>query len=332
MIVASAPLRFSLNGGGSDLPKFTLSGTGCTVGAPLNRRVYITANPSFDGNYRIAYSKIEKCALIDEISHPLVRGTLKELNWAGPGLEITSIAEIPSSGTGLGSSSAFTIALLLAVSTLQGRNLTSDKLAELACNVEIRRLGAPIGLQDQYMIASGSLKRFDFLPNQIVRHENVFKNSALESIFIEKFNRKLLFFHFDNNRSANQILETQGNAIVEDSTKFELTQQLANLAITTTRAIKEMDFRKIGQLMTAGWRLKSSLNGDSKSPEISEVISWLENNSHIVHGGKMLGAGGGGFLSIVADEKYHELITENFSRYKRVDMSLECAFPKVERF
>ncbi len=326
MIITSAPLRFSLVGGGSDLPSFTKQYQGRVLSSSINKRVYITLNFSFSGDYRISYSKLEHAQSIDEIQHVLVRSCLKKVGWNGPGLEITSIADVPSDGTGLGSSSAFTVALLLGLHRLMGTNISKYELAKEACEVEINMARAPIGRQDQFASAFGGLNEFTFSNDAVVVKKltgNLFK---AEYRMIEKLNNHLLFFHFKAPRNANEILSKQGNLLESDEGSVESTIQMADLALSARNAILNGDLTSLGHYMTQGWSLKCQLNGDMDNPKILEILDFAKGPK--VMGAKLMGAGGGGFLAIMAKPENHEYIKRSLeSRYPYFPIRLESAGP-----
>ena len=255
MLISSAPLRLSLNGGGSDLPSYLENADGLAVSMPINKRVYITLHESFSGNYRIAYSKIEEAQKVEEIKHPIVRACLEILNWNGPGLEITSIADVPSNGTGLGSSSAFTVALLSGLLQMQGRKQNYLEIAKLACEVEIEILKSPIGYQDQYGCALGDINSLHFQKGGRVEAIPVFEDAVSKELFIEMFNKALMFFHIDLPRSANAILDTQQAKLKNEEWAIKTTKEMVDLATETVSSIQSMDIPRLGNLMTSGWAL-----------------------------------------------------------------------------
>jgi len=326
MIITSAPLRISFAGGGSDLPSFTKSNTGRVVSATINKRVYVTLNPSFSGNYRVSYSKLENVARINDIQHPLVRSCLEKVGWAGPGLEITSIADVPSNGTGLGSSSAFTVALLLGLNKLQNKAISQHQLAIQACEVEIEMANSPIGMQDQFASAFGGLNEFVFKKNGVCVNKFTGRRSQSERRITDSINRHILFFHLNNPRDANQILGRQSSLLTENGESLRLTHELANLATEAKRALIKQDFKELGRIVTTGWELKSALNGDLENAEIAEILNFARDSR--VLGAKLLGAGGGGFLAILASPKNHDYVKLFMNdRYPIVGIRLESSGP-----
>ena len=322
MILTSAPLRFSLIGGGSDLPAFTNSSTGRVLSCSINKRVYVTLNKNFSGRYRIAYSKLEDVGSIDEINHILVKSCLEKVNWSGPGLEITSVADVPSNGTGLGSSSAFTVALLLGLNRLNGVKISKYDLAIQACEVEIELAKSPIGRQDQFASTVGGLNEFVFHKSQVEinRVRQVYAWSSRK--LINNLNQHLLFFHFNSTRNANEILSRQSELITQDLTYHNMTSELAQLALDAKRFLKRSDFQSLGRIMTEGWAIKCRLNGDLENGEICEILNFA--NESCVYGAKLLGAGGGGFVAILAHPKHHDFIKSSLKqKYPLTDIQVE---------
>jgi len=329
MLISSSPLRFSLNGGGSDLPSYLESHNGLSVVMPINKRVYITLHESFSGDYRIAYSKIEEAASIEEIRHPIVRATLDFLKWSGPGLEITSIADVPSNGTGLGSSSAFTVALISGILKMQNRKLSNFEIAKLACEVEIEVLNSPIGYQDQYGCALGDINEMRFYKGGKVEVVPVFSKIEDKLLFTQKINSSLLFFHINQPRSANKILSEQQLRISKDPVAATTTSKMVSLAEETIACIKKMDIPELGSLLTSGWILKSSINGDDSDIYLNEIFEWCESSP--IYGAKLLGAGGGGFLAVLADEKHHNTLVESLrNKCNKYDAKVEISGPNVQ--
>lgn len=330
MIITSAPLRLSFNGGGSDLPAFFTRNPGHVVSMPLNKRVYVTLNKSFSGNYRIAYSKIEVCNQIQDIQHPLVRACLTKIDWVGPGLEITSIADVPSSGTGLGSSSAFTVALLNGLLSLQGRRYRSIDLAKLACEIEVDVLGSPIGFQDQYVSSFGGLNYYEFSGDGTVKISRVFDSQKKEAEFVKVLRKHMCFFHVNLPRDANTILERQNKTITSNQKAFLLTKKLAELSKSTVACIKQGNISELGQLMLEGWKIKCSLNGDDNNPSIRKLLEW--GHSSDILGAKLMGAGGGGFLAVIASPEKHRIIRKQLDYLQEFDAVVDIQGPRLGEF
>jgi D-glycero-alpha-D-manno-heptose-7-phosphate kinase len=330
VIVSSAPLRISLVGGGSDLPSFTDHSIGRVVSASIDKRVYITLSHSFSDMYRISYSKLEIVDSIESINHILVKSCLKKVDWRGPALEITSIADVPSSGTGLGSSSAFTVALLFGLYAMQGKKVASHEIALQACEVEIDMAGSPIGRQDQFASAIGGLNEFTF-HKEIVDVERISSRVTKRNEHIlRKLNDNLLFYHLEAPRNANRILETQSNLITQDVTSQSLTAHLAELATLAKKALIRGDLTQLGNLMTLGWEIKSKLNGDFENLDLVEMIDFVRQPN--VLGGKLLGAGASGFFAILAKPENHGYVHATMAqRFKAFPIKLVNSGPRVQQ-
>lgn len=329
MLISSAPLRFSLTGGGSDLPKFLEHADGLVVSMPLNKRVYLTFHESFSGDFRISYSNIENVRNIADIQHPLVRASLELLEWKGFGLEITSIADVPSNGSGLGASSAFTVALISGISKLQGRSLMPIEIAKLACEVEIEILKSPIGYQDQYACALADLNAYHFFRGGNVEVTPIFENPSDKLKFVKKLNNSLLFFRINQPRSTNSILNFQQEKLKNDLSAIELTEKMVKLAGDSITSIRTNDLVQLGHLMTLGWELKSKLNGDNLDTVVTSLYEWSLNAP--IYGAKLTGAGKGGFFAILADKKYHQEVIEQLSKsHKKYDAKVEISRLKVQ--
>jgi D-glycero-alpha-D-manno-heptose-7-phosphate kinase len=315
MIIACAPLRFSLNGGGSDLPIFSDKFQGEVVSITLDRYVYVTVNKSFSNHYRLAYSRNEYPKTISEIQHPIIRSCLEMMNISDY-LEITSIADVPSNGSGLGSSSAFTVALLKALHEYKGFQIDSSALARMACEIEIEFCHEPIGRQDQWASAIGGLNSFSFR-NSDVTHKKIFADTATSDFAIRELNQHLSFFHLPNARSASQILKAQSAVMNDTDYGFSLTMQLVRLAKESSFALQQFDYVLLGKLLTEGWQIKSQLNGDAGDPIIVDLLKRLDSPG--IYGGKLLGAGSGGFIAVITNPTHKFQINSVFHDLNRVD-------------
>ena len=299
MIISSAPVRFSIVGGGSDLPSFSRRSVGKVVSMTLDKRVYVTINESFSKEYRIAYSVLEKCSQPDQIRHPIVRKILEYLEWDGPALEITSVADIPATGTGLGSSSAFTVALIKGLYEYMNVPISNMEIAEIACRVEIDLLNSPIGKQDQYASSLGGLNYFRFELDGSVGHQKIFQTRDKDLTFHEELNRRLLFYHVNQPRLANTILNEQSKNLLTNADTFDETAKLAKIADEIVKDIFKFDWEAIGYKMLESWKIKSFLNCDHKDAAIREYMSLCAELP--IFGAKLLGAGGGGFIAMLCD-------------------------------
>ncbi len=289
MIVSRSPLRISLAGGGSDLPSFYRQDFGEVLSFAINKYVYLAGHDYFAGGIRLSYSRTESVRSISEIQHPIFRNTLDHLNFDSD-IELSSFADVPGSGTGLGSSSAFTVSLLNLLSTYSGTERTQEELASLACKIEIDLCGDPIGKQDQYASAIGGLNRIRFNKDDSV---NVTKLSAQETKS-EFLNESLLLFYSGIGRSASLILSEQNKKIKENSSTFEAVRSIREGVNDMESCINQEDAHGLGNLLSQNWQYKKKLANQISTPEIDDLFE-LANKCGAL-GGKIVGAGGGGFL------------------------------------
>ncbi len=297
MIITRSPLRVSLGGGGTDLPSYYREHGGFLVAAAVDKYVYITHHRTFQGEIIVKYSKLERVATVEQIEHPIVREALKLVGLTDPHLELTSMADIPG-GTGLGSSGSFTTALLKALHAFQKNLLSPAELAEQACDIEINRLGEPIGKQDQYIAAIGGITAFTFHPDGRVEFRPV--RLAEETLFNLEDN--LLLFFTGYSRSASSILKDQ-----DDRSKKNDPAMLDNLHFTkelgykSLEALESGDLTEFARLMDVHWQRKKTRSSGMSNPHINEWYDCARQNGAL--GGKLIGAGGGGFLMFYATDK-----------------------------
>ena len=290
MIITKTPLRISLFGGGTDLKAYYKTGHGSVLNMSIDKYIYIIVNPKFDKSIRVSYSKTEIVDKVEDLQHPIVKECLQMVGITN-GIEIISIADIPA-GTGLGSSSCFTVGLLNALYTYTGRTLSSEELAQKACEIEINILKNPIGKQDQYACACGGINYFRFNQDETVLREH------LQLDNVPELNRKLMMFYTGDTRSANEILSKQ-----QANTKAKL----QTLHIMRKQADDMKDdiqangvTARIGEELHKGWLLKKSLAQGISNPVIDGAYERAIAAGAI--GGKVLGAGGGGFILVYCDE------------------------------
>ena len=316
MIISKTPLRVSFVGGGSDLPAFFEKQPGAVLSVTVDKYVYICLNSSFDDNYRLSYSKTENVESIAEIQHPLFRECLKEVPHK-KNLEISSLADIPGTGTGLGSSSSFTVGLLHALFRNSGNAVPKERLAELACEIEIERCNETIGKQDQYAAAFGGINRFDFLSNGEVKQRSI----GLSPSFTETLNSHLLFLYTGRTRSASSILEKQSSNIKQEKATNALVD-MVHLVSAFERSLLDESLSDLGGLLNENWRLKKSLSENISDGFLDEIYE--VGISHGALGGKLLGAGQGGFMMFLAPPDRHQTIIHE-TRLKPFVMNLEFA-------
>ena len=297
MIIARSPLRITLGGGGTDLPSYYEEREGFLISAAIDKYVYITLHETFEKGYFLKYSKFEKCSSIDEIQHPIIREALKLLDWKKPCLELCSMADIPA-GTGLGSSSSFTTALLRALHTMQGNIVSTRTLAEEACEIEMNRLKEPIGKQDQYIASYGGITCMNFHRDGYVWVDPL--RISDETLYNLEDNLILYFTGFS--RSAGNILKEQ-----DDTSKEHNDDMLKNLDFVkdlgyqSKNALEKGDLDTFADIMNVHWEYKKKRSGGMSNPQIDEWYSLALANG--AQGGKMIGAGGGGFLMFYVKDK-----------------------------
>ena len=286
MIITRTPFRVSFAGGGTDIDTFYRDGFGAVLSATINKYMYIMVNKRFDDSIRVSYSKTEIVNDLDELKHDIVRECLRMVG-ISKGIEITSIADIPS-GTGLGSSSSFTVGLLNALYSYLGQQRSAHELAEKACKIEIEILQNPIGKQDQFAAAYGGINYYQFNKNETVEYIPIVLDEK-EKI---KLNMNLLMFYTGISRNANEILEKQGKrAFLNRVVLEEMREQATCLK---EMILKEGITDKIGEVLHQGWESKKTLSKSISSKKIDDLYEKAREAGAI--GGKLLGAGGGGFL------------------------------------
>jgi D-glycero-alpha-D-manno-heptose-7-phosphate kinase len=322
MIISRTPLRMSFVGGGSDLPAFYRRFGGAVVSTAINKYVYVTVNPKFDHRIRVSYSRTEEADKVSEIQHPLVREALRLLGLKG-GLEITSIADIPSRGTGLGSSSSFTVGLLHALQASDGRAATAEQLARAACRIEIDRCHEPIGRQDQYAAAYGGLNFIEFHPDDTVSVSPINCRRAT----LRQLEENLLVFYTGISRRASAILKNQQATVAAEKAKQEALRKMVQLAHDLRAELQKNNLEAFGEVIHANWELKRSLTREISS---SRIDDWYRAaRQHGATGGKLLGAGRGGFLMFYAPRDRHEAIARALKGLRRVEMGLEPEGSKI---
>jgi D-glycero-alpha-D-manno-heptose-7-phosphate kinase len=306
----------SFVGGGSDLPVYYRRFGGAVVSTSINQFVYVTINKKFDDRIRVSYSRTEEARSVERIRHPLVREAMKLLGIEG-GIEITSIADIPARGTGLGSSSSFTVSLLHALHAYAERHASSEQLAREACEIEIQLCGEPIGKQDQYAAAYGGLNFIQFNQDDSVAIEPVICKRQT----IDQLQSHLLTFYTGITRSASSILRLQQSAMNSERKKQKVMQQMVNLAHQLRRDLQQNRAATFGDILHEGWTLKKSLTAGISSNAIDE---WYRKARKAgATGGKLLGAGAGGFMMFYAPPERHDAIARAMGSLRRMDFRFE---------
>jgi D-glycero-alpha-D-manno-heptose-7-phosphate kinase len=297
MIITRSPLRISLGGGGTDLPSYYEKFGGFLIAAAIDRYVYVTVNRPFGAGIRLKYSDIENVDTVEEVHHPILREALRMMNLRTPQIEITTLAEIPS-GTGLGSSGSFTTALVKALYAHRRRLLHSSEVARLACEIEIERLHEPVGKQDQYIAAYGGVTCFDFHPDGSVAARPL----AIEMDTLFELEDNLLLFFTGFSRSAGSLLQDQKTRSEEaDPEMIENLHYVKDLGYRSQRALEAGRCHEFGELMHEHWEHKKRRSRGMSNPKIDEWYELGRQKGAI--GGKLVGAGGGGFLLFYAEDR-----------------------------
>ena len=297
MIITRSPLRVSLGGGGTDLPSYYREYGGFLVAAAIDKYVYITKHRTFQQEIIIKYSKLERVASVDQIEHPIIREALKLAGVTDPHLELTSMADIPG-GTGLGSSGSFTTALLKALHTYKKNLVSPAELAEQACDIELNKLGEPIGKQDQYIAAIGGITAFTFHKDGRVEYRPC--NISEETLFNLEDN--LLLFFTGYSRSASAILKDQNEKSKQhDPAMLDNLHFTKELGVQSLAALEGGNLEEFARLMDVHWQRKKVRSSGMSNAHIND---WYDHAmAHGALGGKLIGAGGGGFLMFYAGDK-----------------------------
>ena len=296
MIITRTPLRISLGGGGTDLPSYyRKNGHGYLIAAAITKYVYIAVNQNFDDDLLLKYSEVERAKSVDDVRHPLLRECLRAVEISNR-IEISSMADVPA-GTGLGSSGSFAVGVLKALHLYTHRTPSAEFLAEQACDIEIKRLGEPIGKQDQYIAAFGGVSTFTFRDDESVEVQRL----AMENITRSQLEDNLVLFYTGVRRSASDALAS------EELVKSNPEKQVDNLSDTraigyeTRDILLRGDMTAFGRILTNQWNLKHK-----RQPSIlhDEIDSWIQLGIAAgAEGGKLVGAGGGGFLLFYSERK-----------------------------
>ena len=295
MLITRTPLRISIGGGGTDLPSYYERRGGFFISAAIGKYMFIAINRTFTDDYLIKYSELERVGSVDEIDHRIVKAVLSEHD-LGPGLEIVSTADIPA-GAGLGSSGAFTVGLLRAVYAMKREHVTPSALAEEASRIEIEILGEPVGKQDQYIAAFGGLTCFEVEPDGRVATSPL----AVTNETLHELEERLLLFFTGYSRSAGEILADQHERSQADEQEIlDNLDRTKELGRQIRSALEDGEARRFGELMHEHWQGKRARSQGISNPDIDR---WYERaiGSGAV-GGKLVGAGRGGFLMFYADD------------------------------
>lgn len=314
MIITQTPFRVSFAGGGTDLPAFYETEPGAVLSVGVNHHMYITVSPRFEDTTRIAYSKVEIATQLDDIEHTIVREALRLTGLGDTGLEITTVGDVPA-GTGMGSSSSFAVGLLNALYAYKGQVTSPSKLGQEACDIEIDILGKPIGRQDQYAAAYGGVNYIRFNSDHTVDVEPV----ATAPEFLRALEDHILLLYTNQQRDADMILKKQSEG---SANKMAVLRQMRDLAGEMRLTMGNGgDLKAFGELLHQGWELKRSLGFGITNQGVDD---WYQAaRDHGAMGGKLLGAGGGGFLMIMAPPDTHDAIRAACGHPRELPFSID---------
>jgi D-glycero-alpha-D-manno-heptose-7-phosphate kinase len=321
MIVSKTPMRMSFVGGGSDLPAFYREEVGAVLSTSIDKYMYICANKKFDGRIRVSYSRTEDVGQWHQVQHPLVRAAL-DLVGIDSGIEIASMADIPSQGSGLGSSSTYTVGLLNALYAYRNQFASKEDLARQACEIEIDRCGEPIGKQDQYAAAYGGLNLIRFHPDNSVSVDPVICKPSL----LQEFEDSILVFFTGRTRSASAVLANQ-SASMQAADRRLLIRRMVQLAFEMKAQLEYGVLDHIGDLLDENWRLKAQLTAGISDSQIDAWYAKGVENGAL--GGKLLGAGNGGFIMFYAPEEKHAQIRAALSELEPVKFRFDRAGAQI---
>ncbi len=306
----------SFVGGGSDLPSFYRNDGGAVVSTAIDKYVYVNVNKKFDDGIRVAYSKTEEVERVDQIDHRIVRAAMQFLKLDG-GVEITTIADIPSRGTGLGSSSTFTVGLLHVLNAYKGQYVSSDQLGRDSSHIEIDLCGEPIGKQDQYAAAFGGLNLIEFKPDDSVVVSPIICGRGT----VAELEAGTLVFYTGIVRSASTLLRQQNADLTSSAEKRRAMRRMVELAYELREELHKNNVSAFGEILHENWILKKTMTEGVSTPEIDEWYRVARGAG--ATGGKILGAGAGGFLMLYAPRDRHDEIAAALPALRRIPMGFE---------
>ena len=319
MIIIQTPLRISLFGGGTDFPKYFMEEGGCVLSSAIDKYIFIGIKKRFDRKLRAGYTKTELVDCIDDLDHDLIREAFRKTGIT-EGVEITTMGDIPSEGSGLGSSSTVTVGSLHAMYTYLGKIVPADLLAAEACEIEIDILGKPIGVQDQYITALGGLRIIEFMPDGQVLSEKVDINQCAP----RRLNENLMLFFTGVTRQADTILVEQNDNL---GNRLIILRRLKELAYSGRDELIAGNIDAIGEYLHEGWMLKQQLASRISNPEINNIYDTAKSAGAI--GGKITGAGGGGFLLLYCPHGKQETVRSALADLQELSFLLEHDGSKV---
>ena len=319
MIIVQTPLRVSFFGGGTDLRSFFAVEGGCVLSSAIDKYIFITIKKRFDQLLRIGYTRTEMVESVGEVQHELIREALRKTG-ISRGVEVTTMGDIPSAGSGLGSSSTVTVGALHAMYTFLGEIVPAERLAREACEIEIDILGKPIGVQDQYIAAYGGLRFMEFTLAGQVLCERI----DLGSDLLRRLNESLLLFFTGVTRQADSILGEQKRNIND---RMAILREMKQMAYTARDELRAGNLEAMGRLLHEGWQLKKQLASQISNGAIDEVYQTARRAGAL--GGKITGAGGGGFLLLYCLPERREAVRDALKPLQELPFQLERDGTKV---
>lgn len=324
MIISRTPLRISLFGGGSDFAGYyenSKFGYGAVLSTSIDKYTYMTVNRKFDDMIRVSYSKTEHVNNVNEVEHNIIREAMK-ITGVTKGVDIVYMADVPlgSTGVGLASSSALAVGILNALYAYNGIHVSADRLAQEACKIEIDKLKNPIGKQDQYAVAFGGLRRYQFNADGTVFDDPIICNKKT----FETLQKRLMFFYTGKTRRSSTVLKEQKSNIKEKQTALD---QLVETVNQAQKSIEDNNLLDIGKMLDDAWQIKKGLASKISNNEIDEMYNIAKKAGAI--GGKILGAGGGGFLMLYAMEEKQNDVRKVLNKYREVDIKFEPQGSKI---
>lgn len=314
LVISRTPLRISFAGGGSDLSSYYRENLGCVVSVPIKKYIYITLNKRFDDSLScIKYSKTEFVERPIEIQHPIIREIFMKYDLNG--LDFNSIADIPG-GTGLGSSSCFTVGLLNTIHAIRNSNISKNELAAEACEIEIERLKEPIGKQDQYGAAVGGFKKISFNQNGSVDIQKISINNDAKN----KLEKSLILLYLGGERKASEILSKQNRSFHERKDSVKIMRKMVDIAQELADKLSD-NIESLGHYLHESWLLKRELSDGITNEYIDST--YKDCLKFGATGGKLLGAGGNGFLLLFVPENHMEMFKNKFQAFRLVNVEFD---------
>ncbi len=319
MIITQTPLRVSFAGGGTDFKGFYEHDYGAVVSTAIDKYIFVVVKERFDDKIRIGYTQTEMVESVDEIQHELAREAMRMVGITY-GIEISTMADIPSEGSGLGSSSTVTVGLLNALYAFKGEIVPAETLARQACEIEIGVLGKPIGKQDQYIAAYGGLRHFKFMPDGTVQTDSIKLNGAARQRLCESL---LLFYTGVTRKSSSVLTEQRSNICDRMSVLTDMRDQADELA----RQLRLGAVASLGQTLRDGWIKKKQLASGITNPAIDEMLDLAMSAGAL--GGKVTGAGGGGFFLVCTPPENRSAVRKKLSHLRELPINMERDGSKV---